>query len=432
MSARVLNLASSALAAVVVLIAAPTALAAPPTCTTPQPAQTVQMGDQLFFIPACSDPDVGDVLEFAVTTAPAHGDATGGSEIAYAPNALYTGPDQLALTATDGTDTTVPVTVDITVENSPPSCETPLTLEVVQDQPTLFDPYFTCEDQQFLETFSVVTPPDHGDVSTYDIDEGFTYTPDAGYVGPDSFTFVANDGVADSNLVTVNIVVSHNDAPHCVTPITVRVAVGGAAPLDYRTSCTDPDGDALSPELVTGPSHGTLDLTGLPIVTYRPAAGYTGPDLIRYRVRDNRGAASNVATVNLIVGTTTAPAPPPDTTGPALDLARAGAQKLRAVRTKGLRLTLTSNEAGTARIEVSVSKATARKLRINRKARGPVVIGRATKPIIAGENTITVKLNRKARKRLARASRVKLLVAVRVVDAAGNAGTDTLRITLRR
>ena len=122
----------------------------------------------------------------------------------------------------------------------------------------------------------------------------------------------------------------------------------------------------------------------------------------------------------------------PDTTGPALDLARAGAQKLRAVRTKGLRLTLTSNEAGTARVEVSVSKATARKLRINRKARGPVVIGRATKPIIAGENTITVKLNRKARKRLARASRVKLLVAVRVVDAAGNAGTDTLRIMLRR
>jgi hypothetical protein len=61
-----------------------------------------------------------------------------------------------------------------------------------------------------------------------------------------------------------------------------------------------------------------------------------------------------------------------------------------------------------------------------------VVIGRATKSIVAGENAIKVTLNRKARKRLARASRVKLLVAARVLDAAGNAGTDTLRITLRR
>ncbi len=32
-----------------------------------------------------------------------------------------------------------------------------------------------------------------------------TYTPAANYFGPDSFTFKANDGQADSNVATVTI-----------------------------------------------------------------------------------------------------------------------------------------------------------------------------------------------------------------------------------
>ena len=41
-----------------------------------------------------------------------------------------------------------------------------------------------------------------------------TYTPAANYNGPDSFTFKANDGTADSNVATVTITVTAvNDAP---------------------------------------------------------------------------------------------------------------------------------------------------------------------------------------------------------------------------
>jgi VCBS repeat-containing protein len=36
----------------------------------------------------------------------------------------------------------------------------------------------------------------------------FFYKPNAGYVGMDSFTYRASDGVADSNLATVRITVS--------------------------------------------------------------------------------------------------------------------------------------------------------------------------------------------------------------------------------
>ena len=37
---------------------------------------------------------------------------------------------------------------------------------------------------------------------------GFTYTPTTGYSGPDSFTYHANDGTANSNIVTVSLTVN--------------------------------------------------------------------------------------------------------------------------------------------------------------------------------------------------------------------------------
>ena len=44
----------------------------------------------------------------------------------------------------------------------------------------------------------------HGTL-TLNADGGFTYTPNAGFSGPDSFTYHANDGTADSNIVTVSL-----------------------------------------------------------------------------------------------------------------------------------------------------------------------------------------------------------------------------------
>jgi hypothetical protein len=54
--------------------------------------------------------------------------------------------------------------------------------------------------------FNVVTPPANGTLSGTAPD--LTYTPDPGYFGADSFTFLANDGHYDSNLATVDITIS--------------------------------------------------------------------------------------------------------------------------------------------------------------------------------------------------------------------------------
>jgi endonuclease G len=52
-------------------------------------------------------------------------------------------------------------------------------------------------------TFTVVAPPTHGTLSGSGAN--LSYHPNAGYIGPESFTFKANDGALDSNTSTINI-----------------------------------------------------------------------------------------------------------------------------------------------------------------------------------------------------------------------------------
>ena len=54
------------------------------------------------------------------------------------------------------------------------------------------------------------------------------------------------------------------------------------------------DGDTLTATVVTGPSHGSLLLTGDGSFTYTAAANYNGPDSFTYRASD--GSADVIAT----------------------------------------------------------------------------------------------------------------------------------------
>ena len=55
-------------------------------------------------------------------------------------------------------------------------------------------------------TYTIVTPPAHGSLSGSGAN--LNYAPGLNYVGPDSFTFKANDGALDSNTSTVSITVN--------------------------------------------------------------------------------------------------------------------------------------------------------------------------------------------------------------------------------
>ncbi|PYR56190.1 MAG: hypothetical protein DMF91_22500, partial [Acidobacteria bacterium] len=128
----------------------------------------------------------------------------------------------------------------------------------------------------------LVSVPSHGAL-TLNGDGSFSYAPNANYNGPDSFTYKANDGSADSNVGTVSITVNAvNDAP---------VASNQAVVTDEDTAkaitlgASDVEGSALTYTIGTGPTHGTL--SGIaPALTYTPAANYNGPDNFTFRAND--------------------------------------------------------------------------------------------------------------------------------------------------
>ena len=140
----------------------------------------------------------------------------------------------------------------------------------------------------------------------FNSDGSFTYTPNAGFVGTDSFTYVADDGVAQSAPATVTIEVTPggggNTPPVAVadsymTPAgsTLSVSAPGVLAND-----TDAESDPLTASQVSDVSNGTLVFNSDGSFTYTPNAGFVGTDSFMY-VADDGVAQSAPATVAIEV-----------------------------------------------------------------------------------------------------------------------------------
>jgi len=140
-------------------------------------------------------------------------------------------------------------------------------------------------------SYQIVDGPTHGTLSG--AAPNLFYTPEANYGGPDSFTYRATYGRAESALATVSISVAPvNDAP---VASDLSVTTNEDTPAPFPFAATNAEGDALSYQIVSGPSHGVIGGVG-PGPAYVPAPNYNGPDSFTYRVSDG-SAESNVATV---------------------------------------------------------------------------------------------------------------------------------------
>ena len=170
---------------------------------------------------------------------------------------------------------------------------------------------------------TLVSGPSHGTLSLA-ANGSFTYKPSAEYSGPDSFTYRAGDGAANSASTLVTLAVTPvNDAPVAVADgytLNEDSSLSRAAP-GVLANDSDKDGPALIAALMAGPSHGSLSLLANGSFTYRPAGGFAGTDSFTYRASD--GIASSAATtvtlrIVAVGGAGSTPAPTPRAT-PALE-----------------------------------------------------------------------------------------------------------------
>lgn len=142
--------------------------------------------------------------------------------------------------------------------------------------------------------YSIVTGPSNGSISG-GTGAARTYTPGPNFNGSDSFTYLANDGAANSPTATVSITINPvNDAPIATAQ---SLSLAEDSTLDVTLSGTDVEGDALTFEVTTPPSNGTLNTALLPVVTYVPGANFNGVDSFAFRAHDGTeyGASADVS-----------------------------------------------------------------------------------------------------------------------------------------
>lgn len=245
--------------------------------------------------------------------------------LTYLGNSNFNGTDTLTIT-TDDQETVLP--------NGPLTDSDTVTINVtaVNDAPVAFNDNYTGAKNTTLTinnlngvltndsdidsvalTAALVSGPAHASSFTLNLDGSFSYTPNTGFSGIDSFTYKANDGSLDSNIATVTITIP-NAVPTAVaksftgigntslevgstTLTTPRVQFAGS----LLAGNSDPDpGDVISTvaETVAGSAGGSATIASDGSFVYSPLVNVTS-ETFTYHVTDGNAVTAGTVTITL-------------------------------------------------------------------------------------------------------------------------------------
>ncbi|WP_244559228.1 Ig-like domain-containing protein, partial [Bathymodiolus platifrons methanotrophic gill symbiont] len=157
-------------------------------------------------------------------------------------------------------------------------------------------------DGDTLLVTNIHTSVSHGTLQMV-LDGSFTYKPDSGYSGPDSFTYIVNDGTVDSGPVTVKITVTHVNQPPLAGNDVYNLPQNSVLTVPAKgllNNDLDADGDQLFVLNLGQPAHGLLHQNNDGGFTYTPDFDFEGVDSYTYMAYDGK-LSSVVATVTLNV-----------------------------------------------------------------------------------------------------------------------------------
>jgi VCBS repeat-containing protein len=271
--------------------------------------------------------------------------------------------------------------------NTPPTADSQL-VSTNEDTPKVIT--LTGSDTQTASadlTFTIVTGPTNGTLNPGTTGATQTYTPNANYNGPDSFTFKVSDGTVDSAPATVSITVDAvNDAPVNSGPAAQSVTENGS--LTFSTgnsnliSIADVDAGTNAVKVTLTATQGTITLSGISGLSFTtgdgtsdatmtftgtianinaalngmsitPTAGFSGAASLQVTTDDqgntgSGGALTDTDTVNITVND-----------GGTLQFSAANYSVGESAGNASITITRTGGTAGTATVQFSTSNGTA-------------------------------------------------------------------------
>lgn len=243
-------------------------------------------------------------LTASLTTQPRHGTLTLSTDgtFSYDPANAFAGVDTFTYEAFDGQKYSSPATVTIHVQdtNTPPTATNDRFATVIGEPITVQAPGVLANDADVNRdplTARATSQPANGTLNMGS-DGSFTYTPNSAFSGTDSFTYVANDGTADSQPATVTITVSDGilirssnlnqsvDVGKPISPVqlTARYSDGDPSTGDKQAGGDDSASVTLAPQsppawMKVSTVHGVKTITGTPpgVGTYMVTIDATAP-----------------------------------------------------------------------------------------------------------------------------------------------------------
>lgn len=273
---------------------------------------TVTTGEEIL-IPALAndnDPDAGDRISLIASTAPSFGSISLGAQpgtFRYLATSGYTGLDSFVYTIRDsfGQTATGRVTITVNARNDAPLLKM-RRLETFEDVPLEIDLLSSASDADGDAIhLHRVGRPGHGDIAVTGGRRGF-YTPSAGFVGLDSFSYAVRD---DRGAVTdgeIQVRVKEKNKIPVAADDNIEVENNSSVNINVLANDFDLDGDQLTVTSALMPEHGAITVNLDNTITYTPSQGYVGEDRFGYAVTDGKSeAVEALVTVNVLASDAT-------------------------------------------------------------------------------------------------------------------------------
>ena len=260
---------------------------------------------------ADADP-IGDALTVKNQTIyTAHGGMVAiyaNGDFVYTPPANYSGPDSFEYTVKDiyGASATATVTLNLETVNDAPAANTD-SFSGVHGKPISGNVMANDSDADgdpLTVIATTIATADGGQVILL-ADGTFTYTPDAGFVGIDSFTYSIGDGHGGSATATVSLNVFNTNPQAQTDWFSAPFAKAISGNVLGNDSDADSDPLAAVAATLTTAHGGSVVLKANGTFTYVAAEAFHGTDSFQYAVHDGFGGT---ATATAIINT----AAPPD------------------------------------------------------------------------------------------------------------------------
>ncbi|WP_199524821.1 Ig-like domain-containing protein [Pseudoalteromonas sp. bablab_jr011] len=236
-------------------------------------AQTLTTAEDSPLLITLSGADVdGDVISIGQFTSSSNGVISGEPPtVTYTPNPNFFGNDEFTFTVSDGDLESEPalVRINVTPVNDAPVAENE-NWETLENT-VLLAKLAALDPEADVLSFEIVTQPNNGIAVL--AGNQFTYSPNAGYFGPDKFTFVARDQELTSNLGQITINVIEANKPPVITSTPPLNVITGT-PYLYDVEAQDPNTvDELKFSLQSAPKQADINpLDGK--LAWNPSAEY--------------------------------------------------------------------------------------------------------------------------------------------------------------